>query len=116
MPEDTKPPIYMFPNLTYSLGPWEDRHAYITNCNFDEDGGFTVPCQHAQPMLTDAGLCWAINSDSMEEIYTKSIHLDKVRSYLADYSSSSVSGDVFAIPGHGKSQSFRLSMTIQGIE
>ena len=76
-----------FENLTGFFGAGDDRTAYLTFCAFANETGdnFQVVlfhdlqsyfrtgddalCKDAQPILTDAGVCWAINSGSMSQMY-----------------------------------------------
>ena len=58
-------------------------------------------------MLTDAGLCWTINSDDMVTIYETERNLG-MKDYLEKVQSLKYGDRVFNIPGYGKDNLFKL--------
>ena len=103
---NTVPSHHFFPELPYAFGQGEDRMAFVANCSFPNleasDG-----CMSAKPMLTDAGLCWAINSDSMAEVYQTDTN-PTMKQYVEMIGVGGGEGEVFNLPGHGNDLIYQL--------
>ena len=64
-------------------------------------------------MITDAGLCWAINSKDMRDIYKPSPRLDAFLGNLGHPEHKQA--DIMNIPGHGGNHTFYLNIALKGI-
>ena len=71
----------------------------------------------AKPMVTDVGICWAINADHMRDVYKKS---PRIETFLGHMGQSSERDDdaaeIMNIPGVGDKFSFRLNLAMRGEE
>ena len=66
----------------------------------------------AKPMISDAGICWAINSLDTRDVYQPS---PGINSFLADLGQDmSEPGRVANVPGTGDEFAFRLTLTMKG--
>ena len=64
-------------------------------------------------MVTDIGICWAINSNHMREVYKQSPGIETFLESLGQEREESIVVDT---PGVGASHSFRLNLVMRGKE
>ena len=64
-------------------------------------------------MVTDVGICWAINSDHMRDIYKSS---PGIETFLESMGHEGEESAVIDTPGVGTNHSFRLNLAMRGEE
>ena len=64
-------------------------------------------------MVTDVGICWAINSDHMRNIYKSS---PGIETFLESMGHEGEESAVIDTPGVGTNHSFRLNLAMRGEE
>ena len=65
-------------------------------------------------MVTDAGVCWAINSEDMRNIYKSSKSIDTFLDNMGYGIDDTMKNKVENIPGSGDSHIFRLNLAMRG--
>ena len=65
-------------------------------------------------MVTDVGICWALNSDHMRDVYKQSPGIETFLASVGREGEASKGNEVMNIPGVGGNYSFRLNLAMRG--
>ena len=67
-------------------------------------------------MVTDVGICWALNSDHMRDVYKRSPGVETFLENIGQEGDEHKSNEVKNIPGVGGNYSFRLNLAMRGVQ
>ena len=74
--------------------PGKGNHKFVIGCNVyknckfnrvDKVNKIKSLLQEFHPMLTDRGLCYTFNSDSMQKLFKQTKYLDTLKKHLTDW-------------------------------
>ena len=70
----------------------------------------------ATPMVTDVGICWALNSDSMRDIYKRSSGIETFLEHMGQDIKENDGNEISNIKGVGGKHAFKLNLAMRGTE